>query len=173
MDIDPAEHIGLAHRAIRCMGIPKGHRDYDDMLQDGLVGIVRAAKTYDHARGKWSTYAVTAARNEINRVRGPEYRRRIRGTARVVFRDIDRLEMKAPHLFSDGQDFDAAEVLDVRELLARHATPRMAKAAELLLRRGMSLQEAAREMGCSSQNVGKLMKRLSQIVRDRVLLKCA
>lgn len=42
-------------------------QEFQDLVQIGFVGLLRAAKLYDPTKGEFSTYAVTAIRREISR----------------------------------------------------------------------------------------------------------
>lgn len=64
-DIDIADHLGLVHRVARRyvgLGI-----EYDDLVQAGMMGVLRARQTYDAARGRFSTYATPWIRQSIVR----------------------------------------------------------------------------------------------------------
>lgn len=64
-DIELSDHIGLVHRvARRYMGLGI---EYDDLVQAGMMGALRAIKTYDPARGRFSTYATPWIRQSIVR----------------------------------------------------------------------------------------------------------
>ncbi len=39
--------------------------DYDDWLQNGRIGLMRAARLWDPARGKWSTFALVCIKSEM------------------------------------------------------------------------------------------------------------
>lgn len=38
----------------------------EDVIQSGMLGLTKAANKYDESKGKFSTYACVAIRNEIN-----------------------------------------------------------------------------------------------------------
>lgn len=61
------ENTGLVHA---CAGRFKGKGiDYDDLYQNGCLGLVKAAKSFDESRGvKFSTYAVPVILGEIKRL---------------------------------------------------------------------------------------------------------
>ncbi|MCL2057177.1 MAG: sigma-70 family RNA polymerase sigma factor [Oscillospiraceae bacterium] len=60
-------NIGLVHS---CAGKLKGRGiEYDDLFQAGCVGLVKAAKAFDHDRGvRFSTYAVPVILGEMRRL---------------------------------------------------------------------------------------------------------
>ena len=61
------KNIGLVHS---CAGKLKGRGiEYDDLFQAGCVGLVKAAKAFDHDRGvRFSTYAVPVILGEMRRL---------------------------------------------------------------------------------------------------------
>jgi len=64
-----ADHVRLIAYAVRRWG----PGDLDDAWGVAALGLVKAARTYDPARGAWSTYAVRCMQNELGmawRVRG-------------------------------------------------------------------------------------------------------
>ncbi|MBR0423212.1 MAG: sigma-70 family RNA polymerase sigma factor [Clostridia bacterium] len=62
--IDIEKHFGLVH--LCCQRFRKHGVEYDDMFQSGCIGLTKAAKNFDPARGvKFSTYAVPAILGEI------------------------------------------------------------------------------------------------------------
>lgn len=76
------DHLGLAHLACRSFRTMVGRGfDYDDLFQAACEGLLRAAESYDPARGAFSTHAVPLCRRFVKRhvarhartVRVPEY----------------------------------------------------------------------------------------------------
>jgi len=61
-------HLGLVTAVVN--GLPQ-LLPFDDMNQEGRIGLIKAAKKFDPARGfQFSTYATTAIRGEILRALG-------------------------------------------------------------------------------------------------------
>lgn len=62
-----AENETLIHHVIQRLGFvpPLGSLEYDDYVQWGRVGLWRAARGWDPARGAWGSYAATCIRHEI------------------------------------------------------------------------------------------------------------
>lgn len=66
--IDPAKHIGLVRRVAR------GYRwacsstlELADLEQEGMQGVIRAARTFDPERGAFSTYAMPWIKHFVQR----------------------------------------------------------------------------------------------------------
>lgn len=65
MKVDPLDHKGLVYYVVRKMKC-KNKEDFDDMVQCGFLGLIKAAQKFDHNYGvKFSTYAVKAILSHI------------------------------------------------------------------------------------------------------------
>ena len=58
-----SENLGLVGSVVGRMG-PKPC-DYDEYFQEGCIGLLKAIRNHDPKRGKLSTLAYTAIRNQI------------------------------------------------------------------------------------------------------------
>lgn len=95
------EHVRLALKTINRHGWDRLGVDRDDLMQEALLGLHRARKTWDSSRSSWSTYATWWLRSYCGRlventattVRVPVYqqtRRHKRGEPRrAVVRSLD------------------------------------------------------------------------------------
>lgn len=64
------ENIRLLHDFTnRCIQFTTQTFDYDDAFQEACLGLIRAAKTYNPNKGKFSTYLFDWVRQHINRKR--------------------------------------------------------------------------------------------------------
>lgn len=63
--IDVSEHQGLLVNILKRYAKWASGRgvSWDDLLQEGNLAMVRAAKLFDPEQGKWSTYAARAVKN--------------------------------------------------------------------------------------------------------------
>ena len=66
--IDVSQHLGLVRRVVLQLGVRQPIQDSDE-YSDGLYALVIAAKHYDSAKGKFSSYATRAIINQIVRGR--------------------------------------------------------------------------------------------------------
>lgn len=64
VQIKVEEHIGLVGHVLNRYFISRA-ADFDDLFQNGCMGLIKAAKTYDEAKGTFSTYAVHCIQNEV------------------------------------------------------------------------------------------------------------
>ena len=61
--------VFIAKREFHHCGLP-----FDDLIQEGNIGLMRAVQHYDSAKGRFSTYAGTAIRNAMFSVLSAEKR---------------------------------------------------------------------------------------------------
>lgn len=77
MCIAPEEHERLIWHVVNHYGFGRWEpRCRADMRSEGFLALVRAARTFDPAKGKWSTYACRAIRNALVRLAARELRYR-------------------------------------------------------------------------------------------------
>jgi RNA polymerase sigma factor (sigma-70 family) len=68
--IDLNAHIGLVQWVIKRRGFARravGALTHEDLMQEGLAGLVRATHTFDPTKGAWSTYATQWVRQHVSR----------------------------------------------------------------------------------------------------------
>lgn len=184
--IDVMAHQGLVRFVISRHGFARrafGALDVEDLFQQGSIGLARAARSFDPARGAaFSTYAVFWIRAEIERqidnvagtVRvpvGEQHRRRQRGDPRV--RPICRY-LNAPCQGGDPEETwldsltdpdasDLDELLDRRRAASRleelydaaQLTPRERLVLDLRSG-GRSLSEVAGHVGVSRERIRQI-----------------
>ncbi|WP_353180463.1 sigma-70 family RNA polymerase sigma factor [Delftia acidovorans] len=65
------DYMNLVHYVVsRKLKISQSHQDYEDLVQVGMVGLIRAAEQFDASRGfKFTTYAVPKIFGEVQRYR--------------------------------------------------------------------------------------------------------
>jgi RNA polymerase sigma factor (sigma-70 family) len=67
--IDIEKHFGLAHLVCKPYKSQTGRSfSYEDLFQAACEGLLRAAKTYDPAKGAFSTYAIPLMRKYVRRL---------------------------------------------------------------------------------------------------------
>ncbi len=69
MSIRVEDHVGLARLAAGRFrwAVGQGGIDSDDLVQAAMLGLHRAAQTFDPDRASWSTYGMTWARSSVRR----------------------------------------------------------------------------------------------------------
>jgi RNA polymerase sigma factor (sigma-70 family) len=159
--IDPSDHIGLAHLAAKKF---IGYADYDDMVQEAMIIIIRCASRFDPERGfKFSTYATKSAIREL-------YARYIKG--RRGKRQVETCRL--PSILPDREVFHArkvtpsTEAAEMWDIAGRAVTPRQMHVLGLIYRDGLTLDEAGRSMGTSRQNVEIIRNRAIKSIREYV-----
>jgi RNA polymerase sigma factor (sigma-70 family) len=129
--IDVRDHIGLVHHTLKRRGLARRHDggavQYADLVQEGMLGLVRAAETFDAEKGAFSTYGSYWIRQHATRflqnrgsvVRIPIHlqdRRRREGVR--VLPGVRRIE--APISNNSNTEGESSSLLD---LLADEDTP--------------------------------------------------
>lgn len=138
------------------------HRKYsafrydEDMQQVGRIAIWRAALNYDKEKGAWSTYCLKALDRSMGREIG---RRRRQSQLKVVSLETpmgedDDMELK--DIIPDTYDhFGLAEV----DILDKTNVLKPKELEVMLMRRdGYLYKEIAEAIGCSKQNVDRIVK---------------
>lgn len=106
------ENMALVHWTVRRLGCSPA--EYDDRVQDGMFGLMRAAQLYDPSRGAFSTHAVPWIRQSIGRGRDTE----LGSARRSALRNGD--EWRRP-IALDASDGDRSTLADT--LIATEADP--------------------------------------------------
>jgi RNA polymerase primary sigma factor len=152
-DLDAKEemiesNLGLVHalaRTYRGRGVP-----FDDLVQEGTVGLVKAVERFDHRREvKFSTYAMWWIRRSIldalagsNVIRIPEKANRQLAAVRRAEAELQRIGRRRP------SDAEIAERTELSESSVR------------------SLREAARVTASLDESVGEETMALGDLVAD-------
>jgi RNA polymerase sigma factor (sigma-70 family) len=182
-------NLGLAHYAAgrflaRWPALARAIGDFEDLVSVAHVGLVKAARHYDPARGvKFSTYAHAAMLGELRRealsadlVRVPE---RLRGAERAAARRRCACVSLSALKGQEGADYepscepDPAAGLQAAELRARVAReldklpPRLAVVCrERFLRDPpLSLQEVGALLGVTRERARVLEARAKELLR--------
>lgn len=120
---------------------------FEDLAQAGAVALIRAAGSYDAARGPFVAYAGLAVRREISRTQA--------ALGRVLLRQSPLMEQLLP-----DRPGPAGVEVDTRDRIAaalRALHPRQRLAVELRLR-GLTTEEAAPHLGVTRQRVHQLQQ---------------
>jgi RNA polymerase sporulation-specific sigma factor len=157
--IDPAEHTRLvffvANQVAR-----RYRRDADALVGVGYLGLVRAARTFDPARGKFSTYACNRIKFELMNHLKYEHTRTLHPL--LVDEDGLQIDPQAP------PEDEPGAALDVTSLL-RRLTPVERKVVEL--RFGIpdgherTCDEVGAVLGVTGERAGVLLRRAVQKMR--------
>ena len=59
------QNMRLVPHILKKLGIFSSNPEYDDLIQIGNIGLMKAAQTFDSNKAKFATYASTCIRNEI------------------------------------------------------------------------------------------------------------
>jgi RNA polymerase sporulation-specific sigma factor len=140
--------------------------DLDDIMQEGVIGLVKAAKKFDESRGTvFSTYATRCIQNEIlmsfrKRRRWQEHYRSI--SIETPFSEDGKLRV----IDTLGYDQDFNSDVFLIEFLKR--LPDRYKTIMRLRLSGLTHQEIAEKIGLSQSYVTKLIIRIQHKYRKEV-----
>jgi RNA polymerase sigma factor (sigma-70 family) len=155
------DNLKLVHLLLRKYKIPRGC-EYEDMFQEGCIGLYDAAKTYDPSSGyKFSTLATTCIMNRFLK------------TSRYY--NVAKRTGKCISLFTPT--IDEAELLDmlpntkatdpVGEAIAKETYKILMEADELLVTlrlSGMTQADVAEKLGVNQVMVNRKLKKLKSLV---------
>lgn len=153
------EMYGFARKMVR------DESTAEDVLQDAMVGVLRAASKYD-GRVSLRAYAFSILRNKVTDV----FRKRGREIL-VSSDDPERDSFLANGHWQDPkfQPFnEQAELLEIVQRCMEDLPLNQREALELRAMEGLSSQEAAEMLGVSSENLRQILHRGRASVR-----KCA
>lgn len=161
-------HDPLVYLALRQLPYaPRYHdADYEDWLQNGRIGLMRAARLWDPTRGKWSTFALVCIKSEMVHRERDRYQKE-RG---VQFVPLDALiptpkgdpapvAEVLPDPAAQGP-FDAAELADL-DLDAIAQTILTPTQYAVWQQRGQTQQRIADALGISQSLVSRRQKQIS------------
>lgn len=196
--IDPAEHQGLIWLTIKryLRAIEGTSISAEDLAQEANFGLMRAAETFEPAKGKFSTYAVCWIRHHVGRylqnnlrtVRIPTHEQ-AKGKAlkhprytqplyikRSVAKSSSDDEICVVDLMTDrlepapGADtaFDKRQAAQVlRGDLVEHLTPRERFVIKGLFWEDKTLQQVGDTLGLSRERVRQIKNRALVTLRER------
>lgn len=133
----------------------------EDIVQCGMMGLVKAANKWDESKSSFSTYAFTSILNEIRM----EFRKRCR--------QPKTLSLDYEYSSKDGDSTTLADVLvgdlDVDYVDTVPVCNKL-KPKELmvfkLLKEGNSGSDIARMIGMTRQNVNKYVRKIRALIKE-------
>lgn len=152
------ENINLVHGLLH-----KYHPSFafdEDIIQCGMLGLCKAAETYNEERGKFSTYASRVILNEIRQ----EFRRRKKyngdvSLSTVVHSDEDNLTLEEQLVSQDNVNYSDDEAM-LSKLTKRE------REVALLRSQGYKQEEIAIKLGVDQPTVSKICTRIKSKWRD-------
>jgi len=60
-----SKNMRLVPHILKTLGVSITDNNYEDLIQSGYIGLIKAARTFNNDKGKFSTYAGRCIRNEI------------------------------------------------------------------------------------------------------------
>jgi RNA polymerase sigma factor (sigma-70 family) len=173
MTINPLEHIKLVHHVAKKYNY---RRDHEDLVQEGMVGLVKAAKKFSPATGnKFSSYAVSCIRGEIlhylrdksNIIRCPRTEMPLKILSlNCVMTDSDAARDFVECIASPEEEHDP-----VAELVQKFIET-LSDRDQLMLKmriEGVTRKAVAKKLGVGAMTVSRQMEKLKDVAKERAL----
>ncbi len=142
----------------------------DDLTSEGMLGLIKAAMSFDPAKSKFATYATRCILNEIfmfirklNKG-GPTV-----SLSTVVGQSDDGREVTIGDMIADNNsstdEFDREEDARIKQqLLSEFLSKRKPRDREVfeLMKKGLKQREVANELGLSQSYISRIFKRLKK-----------
>ena len=162
-----AEHVDLVHRVARRMKRRVGHRaDYDDLVGDGMVGLLHAARSWE-GRGPFHAWAHRVVhRAMIDGVRR-DWGRRFREHALSLEQPVPGERVGLGELIEDHRA-DVPTLVEVREeLVERALTPPPEPARNELTPAELEVLQGAAEGETANATATRLSKSVETVREQR------
>lgn len=156
------QHIPLVHRLARQLcGFTNGALDYDDLAQEGMIGLIKAADRFDPSRGvQFITYAYLAVRRHLLRV----INRQSEAPLSLDAPAADGLPPLGETIAAPAPG-DSADLCDVRALVDRLPDPQR-RVIVWRYWEGLSLREAGGQIGVSGEWARRIEQKALQSLRQ-------
>ena len=128
----------------------KNRSDKEDLIQEGMIGLFKAVKTYRESPNlKFSTYATFCIFHEIDKYLKKENKH----SKLINFSNVDQDE-------SEAYGFVTTEFTDLQLDLVMKKLSNGEKLIMQLFLKGYTQKEIASKFGLSQSHVGKLLKKI-------------
>ncbi|KRU24041.1 RNA polymerase sigma-70 factor [Clostridium sporogenes] len=164
--INAEEYLGFVHSITNKRYKQFKHKySYEDLFQEGYVGLMKAANRFDSTRGaKFSTYAYPYVDGQILRMiesdkwYGKNREERLEGVAPYSLdAPIGEADNEITYIDSIGNydfNFEKIEIKTVIDILPE----KLKKIIVMYYMQSFTQVEIARKIGCSKSNVSVLMR---------------
>ncbi|KKM64481.1 hypothetical protein LCGC14_1500980 [marine sediment metagenome] len=157
--------------------------DYDDLYQEGVLGLIQAAEHFDPSRGaKFSSFAVFRIRGSIidaiRRDLGKEGSHRARRRAEQLSLDVPIGDEEGSATFvdllpaADDVEKQVVDELFVRQLLAEPRLTELQRSTLARVQDGKTYKEIAEEDRVTPGAIGNRMKQVRDKLRGRYAYAC-
>ena len=160
------DNLGLVHyvtrRHSRWM---LAHMEYEDLYQVGAIGLIKAAKSYDRSRGKFSTLAARCIyMTQANEMRKLQKSKR-QAPQSLIYLDAPIKDNGQPigDLIA-APDQDAIDLrIDVQAVL--DGLPERERRIVALRRQGVSQQKIAKRLGVTQPSISRTLINIVSVLR--------
>ena len=169
------DHIGLVYTVLS--KIKLGNYEYDDLFQEGCIGLMSAIEKFDESKGhKFSTFAITCIRNQIflsfqtDKWYFGTQAERMKGLApEPIYLETKTTENTTYYDYLEADD--NVEGLIVSEMYAhglanlKCLAKREKEILDLYFYQDYNIMEIAKMLGCSHQSVQSTKKRALEKIK--------
>ncbi len=187
--IDPTKHRGLVYEIVGSMVRVSGSSMYDDLVCEGMVWMIEAARRYDPARGvTFATYAATyirggvlsAIRDQMGAVRLPRCRWAhgerpavSHSLEQPILPDGDETSTPANRIADERRpsSFEAVALEELRRLVRAEVEalpPALRKVIESRFDDELTLRETGELLDVTRQGAQKCERRALDLLRYRL-----
>lgn len=149
--------------------------DFDDLVQIGRIGLIKAASTFDDSKGtKFSTYAARCINNEINMYFRKERPHRSDISLNdTIYVDNNGSELEIGQILSDGSDFvdeivDEDDFTKAINIILNVLSPKEAIVILYEISGIYTQGEVGKGIGVSQSYVARLRRRAANNVRSHL-----
>lgn len=159
------KNMGLVYYLARSFQKSTGGIEYDDLVQEGMVGLVKAARAFDESKGiLFSTYAWISIKRRIllyikrqrKHKRDISINQDIRGTDGVPMEEI---------LGYSQKEYENVWKRDLLERCIRSLNQSQREIVLLYYGKGLKQKEIAKQLGISQGQVCRIIKRCLEKMR--------
>ena len=173
--INVEEHLGLVGNiATKVYKRYCGYHEYDDLMQEGHIGLIQAAKKFDDSKGyKFSTYAYSQIHGHIrNYIRNKRFGPKV-GEFDEIYRQLSLNEYEDEHLELEYIDVVTIENVDIFDqvylkLAIESLEPKYKTLIMMKYFQGYTLHDVAIKLGVSNTTICKYHKRALDKLRMKL-----
>ena len=99
------DNMGLVRHIAKQIDVP--YMQYEDLVSEGTIGLIKAARTYDENREiKFSTYSAKCIRNEmLMYLRKENNYINAKSIDDIIYEDTDGIKLELLELIADKRDY--------------------------------------------------------------------
>lgn len=148
--------------------------EFDEKAQIGMLGLIKAVKTFDESKAKFSTYASTCIENEILMSIRADQKFSLDVSLNTLVKEKDGSEITIVDVLQDERNSEFYKDIENREKIQSALSiilnqfPSKQMVVMLLNVAGMPQKEIGEQLGFSQSYVSRIVKRYTETLRETV-----